>query len=38
MYNILDTPIFGIIVTILFFNISLYIQRKNKNPILKPLL
>ena len=38
MYNILDTPIFGIIVTILFFNISLYIQRKTKNPILNPLL
>ena len=38
MYNILDTPIFGIITTILFFNIGIYIQRKTKNPVLNPLL
>lgn len=38
MYNILETPIFGIIVTILFFNIATYLQKKTKNPILNPLL
>ncbi len=38
MYNILDTPIFGIILTISFFNIALYIQRKTKISILNPLL
>lgn len=38
MYDILQTPIFGIVLTILFFNIGLYIQRKTKNPILNPLL
>ncbi|MEF9991387.1 MAG: LrgB family protein [Romboutsia sp.] len=38
MYNILDTPIFGIIVTILFFNIGLYLHKKTKNPLVNPLL
>lgn len=38
MYDILQTPIFGIVLTILFFNIGLYIQKKTKNPILNPLL
>lgn len=38
MYNILDTPIFGIIITVLFFNIGVYIQKKTKNPMFNPLL
>ncbi|MBO3446024.1 MULTISPECIES: LrgB family protein [Clostridia] len=38
MYDILKTPIFGIVVTILFFNIGLYIQRKTKKAIFNPLL
>lgn len=38
MYNILETPLFGIILTILFFNIAVYINKKTKNPILNPLL
>ncbi|MGL4912774.1 MAG: LrgB family protein [Romboutsia sp.] len=38
MYNILYTPIFGIIVTVLFFNIGIYLQKKTKNPIINPLL
>lgn len=38
MYNILDTPIFGLVVTILFFNLGMYIQKKTKNPIMNPLL
>lgn len=38
MYNVLETPLFGIILTILFFNISVYINKKTQNPILNPLL
>ncbi|HSQ89057.1 LrgB family protein [Romboutsia sp.] len=38
MYNILDTPIFGLVITILFFNLGLYMQKKTKNPIMNPLL
>ncbi|MEG1141789.1 MAG: LrgB family protein [Clostridia bacterium] len=38
MYDILKTPIFGLVLTILFFNMGVYIQRKTKNPILNPLL
>lgn len=38
MYNVLDTPIFGIVLTILFFNFSVYIQNKTKKPIFNPLL
>ena len=38
MYDILNTPIFGIVLTILFFNMGLYIQRKTKKAILNPLL
>ena len=38
MYNILNTEIFGILITILFFNIGVYIQKKTKNPIFNPLL
>ncbi len=38
MYNVFDTEIFGIIITILFFNIGIYIQKKTKKPIFNPLL
>jgi predicted murein hydrolase (TIGR00659 family) len=38
MYNVLQTPIFGIVITILFFNVSLYINKKAKTPLLNPLL
>ena len=38
MYNVLNTPIFGIVLTVLFFNISVYIQKKTKNPAFNPLL
>ena len=38
MYNVLQTPVFGIIVTIVFFNLGRYIQRKTSNPICNPLL
>ena len=30
MYNVFDTEIFGIILTILFFNIGIYIQKKTR--------
>ena len=36
--NIFDTEIFGIILTILFYNIGIYIQKKTKKPIFNPLL
>jgi len=38
MYNVFNTEIFGVIITILFFNIGIYIQKKTKNPIFNPLL
>ena len=38
MYNVLNTPIFGILLTVLFFNLSVYIQKKTKNPAFNPLL
>ncbi len=38
MYNVLNTPIFGIVITIIFFNIGLYIQRKTKSALMNPLL
>ena len=38
MYNVFDTEIFGVILTILFFNIGIYIQKKTKKPIFNPLL
>ena len=38
MYNLFDTQVFGILITILFFNIGIYIQKKIKNPIFNPLL
>lgn len=38
MYNVFDTEIFGIILTILFFNTGIYIQKKTNKPIFNPLL
>lgn len=38
MYNILKTPMFGIIVTVLFFNLGLHLQKKTKSAIFNPLL
>ena len=38
MYNILDTQIFGLVLTILFFNLGIYLQKKTKSPIMNPLL
>lgn len=38
MYNLFNTEIFGIVLTIIFFNIGVYIQKKTKNPIFNPLL
>ena len=38
MYNVFDTEIFGVILTILFFNIGIYIQKKTDKPIFNPLL
>jgi len=38
MYNILGTQIFGIVLTILFFNLGIYLQKKTKSPIMNPLL
>ena len=36
MYNVFDTEIFGVILTILFFNIGIYIQKKTNKPIFNP--
>lgn len=38
MYNILGTQIFGLVLTILFFNLGIYLQKKTKSPIMNPLL
>ena len=38
MYNVFDTEIFGVILTILFFNIGIYIQKKTNKSIFNPLL
>ena len=38
MYNITQTPIFGLLLTIIFYNLGRYIQRKTGNPIFNPLL
>ncbi len=38
MYNVLYSRIFGIVLTVLFFNIAVYIQKKTKNPAFNPLL
>lgn len=38
MYNVFDTEIFGIVLTIIFFNIGVYIQKKSKQAIFNPLL
>ncbi|WP_250674839.1 LrgB family protein [Paraclostridium ghonii] len=38
MYNVLQTPIFGIVVSILFFSMGVHIQKKTKLAICNPLL
>jgi predicted murein hydrolase (TIGR00659 family) len=38
MYNVLQTPTFGIVITVLFFSIGAYIQKKTKMAIFNPLL
>ena len=38
MDKILNTPIFGIVLTVLFFNVGVYFQKKTKNSLLNPLL
>jgi len=38
MYNVLETPIFGIVLTVLVFEIGIYIAKKTKNPFLNPLV
>ncbi|GAA0712508.1 LrgB family protein [Paraclostridium ghonii] len=38
MYNVLQTPIFGIVVSILFFSMGVYIQKKTNLAICNPLL
>ncbi len=38
MYNVIETPIFGILLTIIFFNIGVFVQKKTKKPIFNPLL
>ena len=38
MYNVIQTPIFGIVVSVLAFSIGVYINKKTKNPFLNPLL
>lgn len=38
MYNVLDTPIFGVVMTVVFFNIGVYLQKKTKSPACNPLL
>ena len=38
MYSVFDNEIFGLVLTVLFFNIGIYIQKKTKKPIFNPLL
>lgn len=38
MYDITQTPIFGLLLTIIFYNLGRFIQRKTGNPIFNPLL
>ena len=38
MYNITQTPIFGLLLTIIFYNLGRFIQRKTGNSIFNPLL
>ncbi|MGL5348392.1 MAG: LrgB family protein [Peptostreptococcaceae bacterium] len=38
MYNVIETPIFGVVLTVMAFNIGVYLQRKTKNPLFNPLL
>jgi predicted murein hydrolase (TIGR00659 family) len=38
MYNVLETPIFGIVLTVIAFEIGIFIAKKTKNPFLNPLV
>ena len=38
MYDVTQTPIFGLLLTIIFYNLGRFIQRKTGNPIFNPLL
>lgn len=38
MYNVIQTPIFGIVISVLAFTIGVYVNKKTKNPFLNPLL
>ena len=38
MYNVFQTPIFGIVISVLFFCFSTGLSKKIKNPLLNPLL
>ena len=38
MYNVFQTPIFGIVISVLFFCFSTSLSKKIKNPLLNPLL
>lgn len=38
MYNVLETPIFGIVLTVVAFEIGIFIAKKTKNPFLNPLV
>ncbi|MFI3210714.1 MAG: LrgB family protein [Peptostreptococcaceae bacterium] len=38
MYNILETPSFGIIISVLFFSLGLFLNKKFKSPLLNPIL
>lgn len=37
-YNVIDTPAFGILITLIIFNISRYLQMKSKIALLNPVL
>ena len=38
MENILNSQSFGIVLTVIFFNIGIYLNKKSKSPIVNPLL
>ena len=38
MMDFLKTPVFGILLSVVCYEIGILIQRKTKNPILNPLL
>ena len=38
MYNVIETPIFGVVLTVMSFNMGVYLQNKTKNPLFNPLL